>query len=58
MFDEQADGLVSHLSDMGVPFHLERSGKFVSVQDFMASSGQDFIRLRLFPLRGGAPKNN
>ena len=56
MFGAQADRLVSHLCDVGVPFYLERSGKLLSVPDFMASSGQDVIRLRMFPLRGGAPK--
>ena len=56
MFGAQADRLVSHLCDVGVPFYLERSGKLLSVPDFMASSGQDVIRLRMFALRGGAPK--
>ena len=55
---QRAESFLKHLHDLHVPFHIEHNGHWLSLPAFVALPPGDVAHVRVYPLRGGAPKKN
>ena len=54
---QRTESFLKQLHDFHVPFHIEHNGQWLSWSAFVALPPGDVAHLRVYPLRGGAPKN-
>ncbi len=55
---QRAESFLKYLHDLHLPFHIEHNGHWISLPAFVALPPGDVAHLRVYPLRGGAPKQN
>jgi hypothetical protein len=53
---QRTESFLKQLHDFHVPFHIEHNGQWLSWSAFVALPPGDVAHLRVYPLRGGAPK--
>ena len=58
LFGQRAERFFNYLLDLGVPFRVEHNGRWLSLPAFLASPPEDAAHVRIYPLRGGAPKRD
>ena len=55
---QRTESFLKQLHDLHVPFHIEHNGQWLSRSAFLALPAGEVAHLRVYPLRGGAPKKN
>jgi hypothetical protein len=55
---QRAESFLRHLHDLHVPFRIEQNGQWLSLPAFLALPPGDVAHVRVYPLRGGAPKHD